>query len=427
MDGRDHMNEALIILLLAVAGITLASLFLKNELRGFLPITIIIISLILPIVFNMGIRIREVVEGPFAYYDILLSVICGNLFVYGLYKNGIFENVLMGISNSNSTPLSKSLKTSVLLALPAMLTGMASTSRLTTGKLFLTMQKEKTNIIQKINYTRIASFLGLIAPPLNLPAMIVIVSRSGSYPTSFEGYFFPMIIVSIPALIIHAIVSKDLFEYNIGNDYSQAKDNVQKSSYIPLIFVVFMVLAHNFLYKFVPFFGYPFIYIMGFILTIIFAPRKLNVVDVLTECIHNIALPLSFFIAMGSILEILTMLGVTGTLATIFAELNLITLSIPMLILTLISGLILGFTVGILVALLSSYIIGAISWTGISMSLLAIGIISCIPLLYCIDNNYESLSNTHKLKTILNSSVAYVIIICFVFVLLGRNLEILMF
>lgn len=417
------MNEAMIILLITIVGVILASVLLKKEYVGYIPILLIIVSLMLPIFFGMGIRIREIVEGPFAYYDILLSVICANLFIYSLYRNGTLEKLLLNTYNSNDTPLSKSIKTSIFVGLPAMLTGLASTSILTTGKIFKNIDKSDTNFADKTKFINMASFIGLIAPPFCLPAMIIVVSRSGSYPTSFEGYFIPMLLLSIPAILLHGFKNRKLFEKEISERTSKVPYGT-KLMYIPLIVVLVLILAHNFLYKFVPFLGYPLIYILGLFLSIVFAPRKINVVDVLLESITKISMPLSYFIAMGSLLEIITMLGVTGTLSTILAETNMTLLGIILLIITLSSGLIFGYPLGFFIGLLASYIIGAVSWTGIAIPLLGIGIISCIPQYSTlIINDY---TKDNRFTTSFSPIIIFTFLICLIFIIFGSNLEMLM-
>lgn len=369
------MTETFIVLFVILGIVAITSFIFKNDITKMAP-AILISAAIGSLIAGMGIRIRELVEGPFAYLDSVLAVMTGMLFVTMLTENGTFELLFNKIISKKRNPMVQSLLLILFIALPGIFTGTATACILTTGtivgKYLISKGKDKAQVVQ---FVAVSSLLGLILPPICLPAMIVVVSRSGSYPASFEGYTVPLLVVALPVLLVYAsICVKHIEDLGIDNK----EKNATNKSLIPLISVGFLLLSHNFLFRFMPFLGYPLIFTIGTLLAILLPFKKVNVLKSLGKGVNYIAPVVAIAFAVASALEILTLTGVSGTLATIFYTVNPSLFTIISMLLIIIGGKLVGGYFAALVAVICSYVIGTLAWGGIELALTAISVALCV-------------------------------------------------
>ncbi|MDR7870243.1 MAG: hypothetical protein RIN55_05240 [Tissierellaceae bacterium] len=369
------MTETFIVLFVILGIVAVASFIFKNDMTK-MGAAIVVAAALGALVAGMGIRIRELVEGPFAYLDSVLAVMTGMLFAIILVENGTFELLLNKIITKKRNPMIQSLLLILLIALPGIFTGTAIASILTTGvmvgKYLINKGKDKAQVVQ---FVAVSSLLGLILPPICLPAMIVVVSRSGSYPAAFEGYTIPLLVAALPALLAYANMSaKQIGEFEIDN----IETKISIKSLIPLIIVGLLLFSHNFLFRFMPFLGYPLIFTIGTILAILLPFKKINILNSLGKGINYIAPIVAIVFAIASALEILTLTGVSGTLATIYYTVNPALFTIVSMILIIIGGILIGGPFAALVAVICSYVVGALAWGGTELALTAISVALCV-------------------------------------------------
>lgn len=195
------------VLILILGIVALASLCLKNN-KTELALAIIIAAVIGSLTAGMGLRIRELVEGPFGYLDSVLAVITGMIFLMMLMDNGVLEIIFERIVMKKRKSMLQAIFLLLLVALPGIFTGTATASILTTGTMVGTyLLKKGVDKSKVVEFIAIGSLIGMLMPPICLPAMIIVVSRSGSFPASFEGYAIPLLIISLPTFILYAIIA----------------------------------------------------------------------------------------------------------------------------------------------------------------------------------------------------------------------------
>lgn len=371
------MTEVLIILVVMLGIVAISGFLLRND-YAKLSIVIVIASLIGAFVAQMGIRIREVVEGPFAYLDSVLAAMTGMIFVVVLMENGTLELMLNSLLSKKRSPFLNSLLLILFIGLPGIFTGSATASILTTGTMvggyLINKGIERSKVVEFIS---ISSLIGLILPPICLPAMFIVVSRSGSYPASFEGYTIPLLVAAVPALIAYSIISSRWI------DKLNVEEVTNKTSFkavVPIIVVTFLLFSHNFLFRFMPFLGYPFIFIIGIILAFILPSKKFNIIHSARKGINMIVPVIAVVFAVGSALEIFTLTGVSGMLATIFYTTSPTLFTLVSVIIIMACGFIFGGPFACLIGVLSSYVIGAILYQGNELMLTAISVALCVAL-----------------------------------------------
>mgnify|MGYP003322750885 CR=1 FL=1 len=126
---REEIYITIVMFAVSIAG----SIWKKND-RKWGVLFMFLASVAGSLTAGMGIRFREIVEGPYALLDAALSVCCASIFVWLFYCCGGFENIYNSICKIKNKTL-KAFAVLLFIAMPAALTGFAAASVLTTGKI----------------------------------------------------------------------------------------------------------------------------------------------------------------------------------------------------------------------------------------------------------------------------------------------------
>ncbi|PWL80639.1 MAG: hypothetical protein DBY24_05695 [Prevotellaceae bacterium] len=339
-----NLAESYLLLIVMLAAVAVVTILFRGK-NGLIVPTIFAAGLITTLIAGLGFRIREVTEGPFVYVDTAMWVLCGAAFAYLLYTNGTYEYLFSKIIAKKRGAAVQMFLLILFIGLPGMITGsfMASvaTTGLLAGRYLLSKGMEKSKVVEVV---AVGSLMGMLLPPLCLPAMALTVGRQGIYPGSFEGYFLPILILTLPALLTYCILSgrRILGEFQADTEVSTAGS---VACLIPMVVVALMVLGYNFLYNVIPYYGgYPVIYVVGFVLALVFKCKGANPLLSAADGIRTVAIELAMIMSYACAIEVFNTVGVTGTLS---AQLLLMGVSDTMIvviggILVLIAGLLLG-------------------------------------------------------------------------------------
>ena len=162
---RNELIVAIVMFLISIGG----SVAMKND-KKWSVLFLFLAAVAGSLAAGMGVRFREIVEGPFGFLDSMLCVCAASVLVAVLERAGAFVLLYAKISKIRCSVL-RSFLILFFIALPAMLTGFASASLLTTGKLvrnLLEKQGEKKAAV----IVSVGAFLGVILPPNCIPAII---------------------------------------------------------------------------------------------------------------------------------------------------------------------------------------------------------------------------------------------------------------
>ena len=378
-----NLTETYLLLFVMLAIVAVVSVLFKGK-NGLISPMIFVAGLITALVAGMGFRLREVTEGPFVYVDNLMWVLCGAIFVYALYLNGTFQFLFDKWRGAKLGPVARLFVLILFLGLPGMLTGTALASVATTGlivgRYLLDKGIEKTKVVEVVT---MGSLFGMLLPPLCVPAMAFAIARQGLYPASFEGFFLPILVLTLPALIVYCALSgRRLLE---GAD---AEEQVEKKGgavcLIPLLVVAVLVICHNFLYFVMPFLGYPVIYVIGFVLALIFKCQGVNALTTASEGIRTVAIELAMILAFASAIEVFNTVGVNGTLAAQIkiAGVNSTLMSLVFALLLLVGGAVLGTPFAYTLGAVAVYQVSNANYTtGSELLMMALGVTVALTML----------------------------------------------
>ena len=356
-----NLTETYLLVAVMLAVVAVVSVLFKGK-SGMIAPFIFVAGLITALVAGLGFRLREVTEGPFVYVDTLMWVLCGAIFSYMLYANGTFQFIFQKVAARNRGPAAQMFILILFIGIPGMLTGtvMASvaTTGLMAGRFLLDKGLEKSKVVEVVT---VGAVFGMLLPPLCLPAMATTIARQNLYPGAFEGYFLPILILTLPALIVYCALSgrRVLGELNV-EDGAKVEQSGSAVCLIPLAVVALLVLGYNFLYFLIPYYGgYPVIYVIGIVLALIFKCKGANPLITAADGVRTVAIELALILGLASMIETFRLVGVSGHLSAQLeiAGVSATVIGVTMGILVLIAGLLgtpFAYAVGALAVYLTS-------------------------------------------------------------------------
>ncbi len=305
---REEIYVALVMFLISIGG----SIATKNN-KKWSVLFLFLAAVAGSLTAGMGIRFREIVEGPFGFLDSLLCVFSATLFVFCLNKSGAFELLFKKISGIKNSVL-KAFAVLFFVALPAMLTGFAGASILTTGKLVGSSFKDSSVEAKKKAsvVVIVGSFLGVILPP-NCIAAIIAANGAGSVlPTPYVGFFLPLLLIALPAFIFFALYQRKALA---SVCYEKETNKEALLSLIVLALVGVAVLIDGLLSSFVYIGGLTLVFFIATLLVLIvckgFGSVK-TTLDTLSDGAMKAVVPIAIVFALGSFIEVSSMTGVRG-------------------------------------------------------------------------------------------------------------------
>ena len=372
-----NLTEAYLLLVVMLAVVAVVSILFRGRIGLITPV-VFAAGLITALVAGMGFRLREVTEGPFAFLDSTMWVLCGAAFAYLLYANGTFQYLFQKVIAKKRGPVAQMFVLVLFIALPGMITGTALASVATTGlmagRYLLDKGVDKSKVVEVV---AVSALFGMLLPPLCLPAMAFAVARQGLYPGAFEGYLLPILIVTLPALIVYCALSGRRILGDVEAESSADKSG-SPICLLPLAVVAVLVLCYNFLYSVIPYYGgYPVIYLIGFILALIFKCKGANPLTSAADGIRAVALEMAMVLAYASVIETFNMVGVNGTIS---AQLEIAGVSgavigLVMGLLVLVGGTLLGTPFAYTMGALATYLASNSNYGDYELVMLALGAI----------------------------------------------------
>lgn len=380
-----HVAESCLYLAALLVIVAVASVFFKNRMELVTPV-IFPACAVVTLIAGVGIRFREIVEGPFAYLDSSMQVLCGAAFCYLMYKNGTFDYIFGKIIAKKRGAVLQLMLLVLFVGLPGMITGSALVSVATTGmmvgKYLLGKGMDEAKAVEVV---AVGALIGMVMPPLCIPAMQPIIGRFSLFPGTFEGFFLLCLLVGLVILVAYSVTAGK--RVMAGVEFGSEQKVGSVVCLVPLIVVFVLVICHNFFYTVVPFLGYPLIYCIGFILAVVCKVEKANPLQSACDGIRAAAPETALLISFGCVVEILRFVGTTGTISGYFlligADITLYSLAFLAAILVL--GCAFGPAMSVCIGGAATYIISrGIDGTGRGVAMFAIGMMFCAAYYYAI-------------------------------------------
>lgn len=304
------MSIELILFISMIAVFAIACFALKFP----VSIAMVLAAITGTLISGNGIPIRHLVEGTFGYIDTILVIATAMLFMKVIQEIGTLNAL-------SATIIKKFYKIpSLLLVLlmfismfPGMITGSSTASVLTAGSIVAPiLLLIGIPMVETATIIALGGLLGMIAPPVNIPAMII----GGGIDMPYVGFTIPLLLLTVPVAIFSVLYLGKKFVKEI--DYEAIKKEIDFSSiteygfklYIPVLVVIFLMTMDKVLPT-VFGLGMPLIFIISSIIGL-FCGKKINILKVSKEAINQTLPVMGILMGVGMFIQVMTLTGVRG-------------------------------------------------------------------------------------------------------------------
>lgn len=274
-----------------------------------------------------GIPLRHLVEGSLYFFYLMMVIAAGMILVKTLEKSGMLDALTRGVISRFYRFPGIVLSLLILVYIvPGMLTGSAPATVLSTGvimaPILLRMGIPK---IETAAILAVGSIAAQQAPPVNVPIMIM---ATGAF-FAYQGFALPLLILNIPLAIITVLylgrrfVSVDRLRHvaaEMAAARDRSKDPPSLLLYVPLLAVAVLWATPRIFYRAVPDLATPLTFMIGSVVAV-FTGRRFNYLQACREAMREAQTVLGLFVGVGVLVQVLSLTGVRGLIATMTVSL----------------------------------------------------------------------------------------------------------
>lgn len=269
------------------------------------------------LVAGQGIPLRHLVEGMFAYVDTIMVIATAMIFMKVIQESGALDAVsCVIIERFHKVPALMLCLIMVIIMFPGMITGSSTASVLSAGSIMApVLMMMGVPALETASILAMGGILGMIAPPTNLPAMVI----GAGIDIPYSGFELPLALLTFPLAFLFVLMFG--YKYVKKMDYLVVKAKLNNEPrekfgfrvYIPLILAIVMMVLN----KLVPAFslGMPLIFIISAGVGC-FTGYKFNVLKMAKESVNSVLPVMGILMGVGMFIQIMTLTGVRGLIVT---------------------------------------------------------------------------------------------------------------
>ena len=288
-----------------------------------------------------GIPIRHLFEGTFAFLDTAVIISTAMIFMFVVKASGTFEAVgSLLVQRFHRHPLLLLFLLMFVIILPGMLTGTASISVLCAGAIVAPiLEMMGFSQVKTGTFIAVGATLGMAAPPVNIPAMLI----ASSVDMTYRGFTGPLLAITFTAAFLYTLIAgvkkvkpidleeaKKKLDFEVGRQYGF-------KIYLPILLVVLIFALIRLFPRYIPDIGIPLTFVLGTVLAA-FTGRKMKLLDVASDAMKENVSVLGKIMAIGMFLQIFILVGVRGYIVTNCLTLPMTALFIAVIILMPVFG-----------------------------------------------------------------------------------------
>lgn len=281
-------------------------------------VALVLSAIVGALVAGEGLPVRHLVEGTFGYLDAVLIIATAMIFMKVLEASGALGTLghLM-MKSLHRWPTLLFVLIALFVMFPGMLTGLSSACILTTGALVAPAM-----LAMRIPAPAVGSFIamlsvyGMIAPPINIPVMII----GGGVDMPYIGFEKPLALASFPLALVAALYYRFRYIRKIQIDEVLSKLPSPLHSrygimlFAPLVVVVVLMVAIRAIPQYIPDIGIPLIFLVGSLVGL-FTGERMAFWQTAHFAIRDAMPVMVILVGVGMFVQIMTLTGVRGFLA----------------------------------------------------------------------------------------------------------------
>lgn len=307
------MIPELVLLILMVSAFALA-VFLGKFPIG---VSLAIASLLGALAGGYGFPLRHLVEGSFAYLDPILIIGTAMVFMEIIKETGALGEISRQIIlRLHKRPFWMLTLITLFIMFPGMITGLSTAAVLTTGAIVapalmhLGIPRAKTGSI-----VAMAALYGMVAPPINVPAMII----GGGVDMPYIGFELPLLFASLPLAILTTMLLgyRHVRSVHIESVLADLPESQMDQHGIRLFFPILVLVVLMILTRLVPgrwtALGMPLIFLISS-LTAFHSGKSFGLLPTIQRAIRNALPVMGILVGVGMFIQVMSLTGVRGFL-----------------------------------------------------------------------------------------------------------------
>ena len=237
-----------------------------------------LIGMIMSAIFSKtAFEFRYLVEGAFGYFDTILTITTAMIFMGALQITGALEYISAVIVKIfRKWPTILLIAFMIIIMFPAMVTGSSLASAISAGALVAPIMikwgipKAKTGAI-----VAMGSILGMVAPPVNVPAMVI----CDVVDIPYTNFTLPLLLLVLPIAIVSVIILgrkyvKPIEEDEVGNVVSvDILKELNGTVAIPLYILIALIIGEMIWPKILGSFAMPGMFVVSTISSFFFGRK----------------------------------------------------------------------------------------------------------------------------------------------------------
>ena len=303
-----------------IAFLVMVGVFLLGCFLCKLPVSLsmVLASVAGAIAGGQGLALRHLVEGMFAYVDTMMVIATAMIFMKVIQESGALDAIAsLIIQRFHKVPALMLIFIMIIIMFPGMITGSSTASVLSAGSIMApVLMLMGVPVLETACILALGGVLGMIAPPTNIPAMII----GAGIDIPYSGFGLPLTMLTFPLAFLFVLMFGYKYVKNMNYVEVEAKLNTDSrerfgfKAYIPLLLaIVLMVL--NKAVPAIPDIGMPLVFLISAVVGC-FTGYKFNFFKAAKESVHSALPVMGILMGVGMFIQVMTLTGVRGLIVT---------------------------------------------------------------------------------------------------------------
>lgn len=303
-----------------IAFLVMVAVFLLGCFLCKLPVSLsmVLASVAGAIAGGQGLALRHLVEGMFAYVDTIMVIATAMIFMKVIQESGALDAIAsLIIQRFHKVPALMLIFIMIIIMFPGMITGSSTASVLSAGSIMApVLMLMGVPVLETACILALGGVLGMIAPPTNIPAMII----GAGIDIPYSGFGLPLTMLTFPLAFLFVLMFGYKYVKNMNYVEVEAKLNTDSRErfgfkvYIPLLLaIVLMVL--NKAVPAIPDIGMPLVFLVSAVVGC-FTGYKFNFFKAAKESVHSALPVMGILMGVGMFIQVMTLTGVRGLIVT---------------------------------------------------------------------------------------------------------------
>lgn len=303
-----------------IAFLVMVGVFLLGCFLCKLPVSLsmVLASVAGAIAGGQGLALRHLVEGMFAYVDTIMVIATAMIFMKVIQESGALDAIAsLIIQRFHKVPALMLIFIMIIIMFPGMITGSSTASVLSAGSIMApVLMLMGVPVLETACILALGGVLGMIAPPTNIPAMII----GAGIDIPYSGFGLPLAMLTFPLAFLFVLMFGYKYVKNMNYVEVEAKLNTDSRErfgfkvYIPLLLaIVLMVL--NKAVPAIPDIGMPLVFLISAVVGC-FTGYKFNFFKAAKESVHSALPVMGILMGVGMFIQVMTLTGVRGLIVT---------------------------------------------------------------------------------------------------------------